>query len=146
MTASFSLFSIFFFHQTCLHFETLYFLQPSAPGDPPTNVTAMATHPVSILIRWGRVPCINRNSIIMGYTVRYSTGGGSTVNVSVSGTGYSERTYTATLLEPFTSYFIQVAAVTNTGVTGPFSTIVNETSPPRSESFLKNMLAEKMCA
>ena len=95
----------------------------------------MTTSPVNILIRWGRVPCINRNSNITGYTVRYSTGDGSTVNVSVSGTGQSERTYTATPLEFNTSYSIQVAAVTSTGVTGPFSTTVTETtSPPRSES------------
>ena len=95
----------------------------------------MTTSPVSIIIEWNRVPCINRNGNITGYTVRYSTGGGSTVNVSVSGTGQSERTYIATLLAPSTSYSIQVAAVTSTGVTGPFSTTVNETtSPPRSES------------
>ena len=95
----------------------------------------MATSLVGILIRWGRVPCINRNSDITGYTVRYSRGGDSTVGVSVSGTGQSERTYTATPLEFNTSYSIQVAAVTSTGVTGPFSTTVTETtSPPRSES------------
>ena len=115
--------------------QILLFILPSAPRDPPMEVTAMATSPVSILIRWGRVPCINRNSNITGYTVRYSTGGGSTVSVSVSGTGYSERTYIATLLVPSTRYSIQVAAVTSTGVTGPFSTTVSETtSPPRSES------------
>ena len=95
----------------------------------------MAISPVSILIRWGRVPCINGNSNITGYTVCYSRGGDSTVNVSVSGTDQSERTYTATLLVPSTSYSIQVAAVTSTAVTGPFSTTVTETtSPPRSES------------
>ena len=99
------------------------------------EVTAMATSPVSIIIRWGRVPCINRNSNITGYTVKYSTGGGSTRNVSVSGTSQRERTYTATLLVPSTSYSVQVAAVTSTGVTGPFSTTVTETtSPPQSES------------
>jgi len=95
----------------------------------------MATSPVSILIHWGRVPCINRNSNITGFTVHYNSDGGSTVNVSVSGTGQSERTYTATLLVPSTNYSIQVAAITSTGITGPFSTTVNETtSPPRSES------------
>ena len=113
----------------------LYFLQPSAPTDPPMEVTAMATNPVSILIRWGRVLCINRNSNITRYAVRYSTSGGSPMSVSASGTGQNERTYNATLLAPSTSYSIQVAAVTNTGVTGPFSTTVTETTPPpRSES------------
>ena len=107
----------------------------------------MATNPVTILIQWGRVPCINRNSNITGYIVRYSRGGGSTVSVSVSGTGQSERTYTATLLVPSTSYSIQVAAVTSTGVTGPFSTTVTETtSPPRSESVRYIPLTEDLCA
>ena len=61
-------------HINNLHKMKLYFLQPSAPGDPPTEVTAMATNPVSILIQWGHVQCINRNSDITGYTVHYSTG------------------------------------------------------------------------
>ena len=113
----------------------LYSLQPSAPSGPPAEVTAMATSPISIIIRWSRVPCINRNSNITGYTARYSTYYGSTVDVSVSGTAQSERTYTATLLAPSTSYSIQVAAVTSTGVTGPFSITVTETTPPpQSES------------
>ena len=111
------------------------FFHPPASSEPPTDVTAMATSPVSIIIRWSHVPCIDCNSNITGYTVCYSTGGGSTVNVSVSGTDQSERTYTATPLAPNTSYSIQVAAVTSTGVTGPFSITVTETtSPPQSES------------
>ena len=106
----------------------------------------MATSPVSILIQWSRVPCINRNSNITGYTVRYSTSGGSTVNVSVSGTGQSERTYTATPLAPNTSYSIQVAAVTSTGVTGPFSITVSETTPPpRSESVSPSLRYTCVC-
>ena len=110
-------------------------LQFSAPGDSPIEITAIATSPVSVIIQWGRVPCINRNSDITGYIVRYSRGGGSTESVFVSGTDQSERTYTATLLAPSTSYSIQVAAVTSTGVTGPFSTTITETtSPPISES------------
>ena len=117
-------------------FYSLLFSNPhAAPDEPPTDVTAMTTNPVSIIIRWGRVLCINRNSNITGYIVRYSRGDGSIVNVSVSGTGQSERTYTATPLAPSTNYSIQVAAVTSTGVTGPFSTTVTETtSPPKSES------------
>ena len=117
------------------NFYSLSFFQPSAPTDPPSDVTAMATTPVSIIIQWNRVPCIHRNSNITGYTVRYSAGDGSIGNVNVSGTGYSERTYTATPLLLNTSYSIQVAAVTSTGVTGPFSnTVIETTSPPRSES------------
>ena len=108
-------------------------LQPSAPGDSPLEVRALATSPISITIRWGRVPCINRNSNITGYIVRYSKDGGRTVDVTVSGTGQSDRTYTATSLAPNTSYSIQVAAVNSTGEIGPFSTTVTvKTLPPES--------------
>ena len=97
----------------------------------------MAISPVSILIRWGRVPCINRNSNITGYIVVNRTSDGTAMNVSVSGTDLSERTYTATPLAFNTSYFIEIAAVTNTGVTGSFSATVTETtSPPISESVI----------
>ena len=53
--------------------------------------------------------------------MRYSTGGGSTVDVSVSGTGQSDRTYTASWLAPNASYSIQVAAVNSAGAIGPLS-------------------------
>ena len=103
----------------------------------------MATSPVNIIIQWGCVPCINRNSNITGYMVRYSTGGGSTVDVSVSGTGQSDRTCTATLLAPNASYSIQVAAVTSTGAIGPFSTtITEEMLPPKSEASYFNKMFE----
>ena len=102
----------------------------------------MATNPDSIIIQWGRVPCMNRNSNITGYMVRYSTGGGSTVDASVSGTEKSDRTYTASWLAPNISYSIQVAAVTSTGAIGPFSaTITEKTSPPESELSLLCMVA-----
>ena len=67
--------------------------------------------------------------------MHYSTGGGSTVDVSVSGTGQSDRIHTASWLVPNTSYSIQVAAVTSTGVIGPFSaTVTEKTLPPEGES------------
>ena len=113
----------------------MYFFQSSVPSDSPTVVTATATSPVSIITRWGHVPCIDRNSDITKYTVRYSAGGKIEMDEFVYGTGESERTHTATLLVPNTSYSIQVAAVTNAGITGPFSTnITVKMSPPRGES------------
>ena len=121
------------YNPICINRNALYYLQPSAPGDSPLEVRALATSPISITIRWGRVPCINRNSNITGYIVRYSKDGGRTVDVTVSGTGQSDRTYTATSLAPNTSYSIQVAAVNSTGEIGPFSTNVTvKTLPPES--------------
>ena len=119
---------------SCVNCDCLFFFQHSAPDGSPMNVNALAISPVSIIIRWDRVPCINRNSDITGYIVRYSKDGGSTVDVSVSGTGQSDRTYTASWLAPNTSYSIQVAAVNSTGEIGPFSTTVTvKTLPPESK-------------
>ena len=115
--------------------DALFILQLSDPGDSPLEVTALATSPVSFTIRWTRVLCLNRKSNITGYMVRYSTGGGSSEDVSVSGTGQSDRICTLTLLVPNTSYSIQVAAVTSTGAIGPFSTTIAEkTLPPEGEA------------
>ena len=75
----------------------------------------------SITVQWGRVSCIDRNSEITGYTVRYGqTGSTTTVMESVSGT--SDRMFTASGLIPLTDYSFEVAAVSSEGATGPFST------------------------
>ena len=76
----------------------------------------------SITVQWGRVSCIDRNSEITGYSVRYGqTGSATTVMESVSGTSDSDRMFTASGLIPLTSYTFEVAAVSSEG-TGPFST------------------------
>ena len=73
----------------------------------------------SITVQWGRVSCIDRNSEITGYTVRYGQTGSTTMsNESVLGT--SNRMFTASGLIPRTSYTFEVAAVSSEG-TGPFS-------------------------
>ena len=76
----------------------------------------------SIAVQWGRVNCIDRNSEITGYTVRYGQTG-STTNVmeSVSGTSDSDRVFTGSGLIPRTSYTFEVAAVSSES-TGPFRT------------------------
>ena len=83
----------------------------------------------SITVQWGRVSCIDRNSEITGYTVRYGqTGSTTTVMESVSGTSDSDRMFTASGLIPRTNYTFEIAAVSSEG-TGPFSTgTVVETS------------------
>ena len=76
----------------------------------------------SITVQWGRVSCIDRNSVITGYTVRYGqTGSTTTVMESVSGTSFSDRMFTASGLIALTDYTFEVAAVSSEG-TGPFST------------------------
>ena len=82
------------------------------PSEPPQSLTVTSTTPFSITIQWGEVECLEQNSEITGYSVRY---GGMTANV----TGASNKTFTATGLTPRTSYTFEVAAVSVSG-TGPY--------------------------
>ena len=86
---------------------------------PPQSVMMSSVTFNSITLQWGCVNCIDRNSEITGYTVRYGqTGSTTTVMESVSGTSDSVRVFTAS---PRTNYTFEVAAVSSEG-TGPFST------------------------
>ena len=97
-------------------FHTMY----AAPSGPPQSVMTSSVTSSSITVQWGRVRCIDRNSEITGYTVRYGQTGSTTMaNESVS--GVSDRMFTASGLIPRTSYTFEVAAVSSEG-TGPFST------------------------
>ena len=86
------------------------------PTAAPQTVTASATGPTIVFVTWKHVNCIDRNSEISRYTVRYGPVGGTAVNVSVSGTNY-----TAVGRIPSTNYSIEVAAVNSDGGVGPFS-------------------------
>ena len=91
------------------------------PSSAPQSLDILSVGPRNITIIWGRVDCIDRNSEITGYTVRYGqVGSTTTVMESVSGTSDSDRVFTVIRLTPSTSYFFQVAAVSSEG-TGPFS-------------------------
>ena len=71
--------------------------------------------------------CIDRNSEISGYTVRYGPVGGTAVNDSVSGTNH--RTYTAVGLFSSTNYSIEVVEVNSDGRVGPFSSPIFVRTP-----------------
>ena len=95
-----------------------YFVVPSGV---PQAVIAMATGSSSIFVQWDRVGCIERNSEIMGYTIRYARSGGSSSDITIFGTTRSDRIFTITGLRVSTYYTVMVAA-NNSGVTtGPFS-------------------------
>ena len=90
-----------------------------APTAAPQTVTASATGPTIVFVTWKRVDCIDRNSEISGYTVRYGPVGETAVNASISGTNH--LAYTLVGLTPSTNYSIEVAAVNSDGGVGPFS-------------------------
>ena len=93
-----------------------------APSSAPEWVNGTATTSTTITIQWGAVPCMDQNSEITGYKVRYGPVGSSqraTDAVSVSGS--TGGMYTLTGLIPFTNYSTEVAAVNTNGDTGPFS-------------------------
>ena len=104
--------------------SALHLYHLSASSGPPQSVHVMMSSVTSssITVQWGRVSCIDRNSEVTGYTVRYGqTGCTTTVMESVSATGDSDRIFTASGLIPRTSYTFQMAAVSSNS-TGPFST------------------------
>ena len=90
---------------------------PPAPSAAPTNVRMTGITSTSITVKWGKVPCIERNGDITGYIVQYGS-----QTQSVSGGSVTETTISN--LTPSTTYNIQVAAV-NDADTGPFSNTIS---------------------
>jgi len=95
-----------------------YFVVPSGV---PQTVLAMATGSSSIFVQWDRIGCIERNSKITGYTIRYARSGGVSSDITISGTTRSDRIFTMTGLRVFTRYTVMVAANNRGVTTGPFS-------------------------
>ena len=81
---------------------------------------------MNVTIAWDAVNCIERNSNITGYVVRFtppSTSGND--SLMVAGTGDAGGMVTIDGLTPSTQYSIQVAAVNSDGHVGVFSTILS---------------------
>ena len=109
-----------------LCFPTVILSLLLVPSGVPEAVLAVATGSTSISVQWDRVSCIDRNSEITGYTLRYAPSGDV---MHIMGTTRSDRAYTISGLNEATIYTIMVAADTNGVTTGPFSDPVNvETS------------------
>ena len=95
---------------------------PSAPSSPPQDFS-MTNHSSSIIdLQWMSIECLNRNTEITGYTVRYGSVSDSDdiTEVSVDGPASGVTTYMLSGLTPFTNYFIEVAGNSAHGH-GPFS-------------------------
>ena len=71
----------------------------------------------SITIQWDQVPCIEQNSEITGYIVRYSNSTGETQMAAVQ----NSQMLKASGLTPNTAYSFQVAAVNSDDEVGIFS-------------------------
>jgi len=96
-----------------------YYIVPSGV---PQAVLAMTAGSSSVFVQWDRISCIERNSEITGYTIRYAPSGGAPSNITILGTTRSDRTFTITGLSVSTIYTVMVAADTSGMTTGPFST------------------------
>ena len=93
-----------------------------APSSAPEWLNSTATTSTTITIQWGAVPCMDQNSEITGYKVRYGPVGSSQrATDAVGGSASSGGMYTLTGLIPFTNYSIEVAAVNSNGDTGPYT-------------------------
>ena len=100
-------------------FLSILFCIP-APSGAPQNVREVEVTSTSITIQWDQVPCIEQNSEITGYIVRYSNSTGETQMAAVQ----NSQMFTASGLTPNTAYSFQVAAVNSDDEVGPYSSIL----------------------
>ena len=99
-------------------------LPSTAPTGPPADITAV-TNGSSITVHWSPVPCLQCNSQITGYIVRYTEVTSSrTTSADINVTGESASSITINGLQGSTHYSIEVAAV-GAGEMGVFSSPVN---------------------
>ena len=105
--------------------HSLYFVFPSEPSSPPTNVSVVDVTSTSITITWDEVPAIDRNGIITEYEVEYNQ---STFDINTTQTvrvNSSSRMVQLTALHEYVNYSIQVRAYTDVG-DGPYSDDIYE--------------------
>ena len=107
---------------TVQYFIKTHHLPSSAPSGPPRDLTAMDSDSNSIDLRWKEINCIDRNTEITGYIVRYGPVSNRNDRSEVTAAGGESGVFTLTLtgLSSFTSYSIQVAGNSDLGP-GPFS-------------------------
>ena len=87
----------------------------------------------TISVQWDEVPCLQQNSDITGYIVRYEpVSGDQPSSELITGT---DRMASLTDLLPFTNYSIEVAAVNSNDSMGLFSTTITGHTPATSEFY-----------
>ena len=85
----------------------------------PESLNITTSNLTSITINWNEVECIDRNSDITGYMIRFN---GTNANSNTS-------QFTVSQLFPSTTYKFQVAAVSING-SGPFNNVTGSTTTP----------------
>ena len=86
---------------------------------PPHDVIPSTTSR-SVSVSWSTIECIERNGVIINYTVVFQEQGGAVIFGEVN---VMDRTFTASGLIPHTNYTFRVAGVNNIS-TGPFTTTI----------------------
>ena len=108
----------------------------SEPSAPPPNLRLVDTTSTSILVKWDEVPSVNKNGIILSYTVKYQAVGNDNVTLEEG----PVNTTTVGLLRANLSgliknqrYNISVLATTIKG-DGPYSDPITEITNQDSKS------------
>ena len=87
------------------------------PSGPPTDVSATASSPSSIMITWTQPTADLMNGDLTGYVISVTRGD---TLAAVQHTTLTDTTLSVSGLHPHTTYICTVAAQTSAG-TGPFS-------------------------
>ncbi len=94
----------------------------------PQNFTTSEVNSMNITVQWGTVVCIDRNSKITGYVLRFGEASSDQrEEETVPGSGDEGGMSTITGLTPYIEYAIEVAAVNSDSQTGPFADITAQT-------------------
>ena len=86
----------------------------------------------SIMLTWNELSCVDRNGLLTGYRIEYGT---TTFDNTEMVTGVSNTSFTATGLNPSTTYMFRVAAVNGNGTSEPYTIANFSTSVPQGNCF-----------
>ncbi len=82
----------------------------------------------NVTVQWSSVNCIDRNSEITGYVLRYGEASSDQREEQmISGSENGDEMFTFVGLVPYTEYSMEVAATNSNGDIGPFGAIAVET-------------------
>lgn len=111
------------------------------PSAPPSDVRANSTGTTSILVRWGGVPVVDQNGVILGYAVTYKALPDSGPQTKLVSAPTTQATLTG--LKNYTNYSITVLAFTVKG-DGPASVPIVVIIDEDSEFFSALTFDEKL--
>ncbi len=94
------------------------------PSDRVRGISSQYRNFTSVTISWQPVDCLQQNSPIISYKIRYTE-----TSITTGPITTTDTSFVATSLFPGTSYTFEIAAVNKDG-DGPYQQFIASTQPP----------------